>query len=190
MTRERFLTDQELERLMRVVRERRHVNQPRDHALLALLANTGMRPEEARALRRCDVRPSARPPQVHLARVKRDHGPDPINTLVLHKSVAAVLARHLDAMSSQDPGALLFPFTKRQSRRIFHYYAGKAGLSRTLKLYSLRHSVGMRLWRYTRDLRLIQGVMGHVRLKASACYSHIGPEQIAAACAAVGTAGA
>ena len=49
LTRERYLTDAELAAFMAAVRDRRHVHQPRDHALFALLANTGIRPSEARA---------------------------------------------------------------------------------------------------------------------------------------------
>ena len=56
VTPDRFLSDAELAAFMDAVRTRRHKNQPRDHALFALLVNTGMRPSEARALRRRDVR--------------------------------------------------------------------------------------------------------------------------------------
>lgn len=189
MTRERYLSDDELARLMAAVRTRRHPNQARDYALLAILANTGIRPEEARALRRRDVIPGGRPPRIHLSRVKLSHGPYPVNTLPIHKAVARVLSTYLATMKATAPDALLFPFTKRQSRRIFHYYTAKAGLSRTLRLYSLRHAVGMRLWRFTRDVRLIHGVMGHIRLKAAHAYQHTSQEQVRDAFTAVGTAG-
>ena len=69
-------------------------------------------------------------------------------------------------------GGALFPFTKRQSRRLFHYYAAKARLEPRRKAYALRHTAGMRLWRYTKDLRLMQAIMGHVRLKATTAYIH------------------
>lgn len=184
MTRERFLSDAELERFMSVVRSRHHVNQPRDHAFFALLANTGMRPSEARALTRDDVNPFARVPWVRVCRPKKRHAAHPITELPLHPAVARVLGRYCQTV---DRGAMLFGFTPRQSYRLFRYYAGKAGLEAHFRIYSLRHGVGMRLWRQTGDLRVIQGIMGHVRLKATSCYVHTSPERMREIRATLGT---
>lgn len=185
MTRERFLSDPELERFMAVVRSRRHVHQPRDHALFALLANTGIRSGEARALRARDVHARARIPWIYVNRVKKRHASEPVNRLPIHPAVAKVVVRHTDTINT--PDALLFPFTRRQSARLFRYYADKAGLSKSYRIYSLRHTVGMRLWRHTGDLRLMQGLMGHVRIKATSTYVHVTPERMRAARELVGT---
>lgn len=182
MTRERYLSDSELERFMAVVSGRRHVNQPRDHALFALLANTGIRPSEALALTRADVHPHARPPWIHVRRLKKRHAADPTVNLPLHRAVARVVARYVDGLA---PGERLFDFTKRQSFRLFRYYAAKAGVPRHLRIYSLRHTVGMR--RHTRDIRVMQGIMGHVRTKATSAYVHVTPEEMRAARERVGT---
>jgi len=186
MTRERYLSDAELEALMSVARGRRHVHQPRDHALLALLANTGIRPAEARALTRGDVHPNAKTPWIRLRRVKKGHAASPVNELPIHPAVAKVLARYVATLESRR-SAKLFPFTPRQSARLFHYYAKKAGLPGHHRIYALRHTVGMRLWRHTGDVRMIQGIMGHVRLKASSAYVHIGPERMRDAQSKLGT---
>jgi integrase len=187
MTPERFLSDDQLARLMAVVRERHHLNQPRDYALIALLANTGIRPSEALTLTRADVHPHARPPWIRVMRLKKRHAADPITKLPLHPKVAKVLANYVDQLSGKRTDKL-FDFTKRQSFRLFRYYAGKAGLPLNLRIYSLRHTVGMRLWRHTSDIRLMQGIMGHVRTKATSVYVHIAPERMRAARERIGTA--
>jgi site-specific recombinase XerD len=179
VSRERFLSDSELARFMAAVRERRHVHQPRDHALFALLANTGIRPSEAMRLTLADVHLGRRV-WIHVARRRREHAPHPVTDLVLQRAVGDIVKKYVGQIGT-DPGARLFPFTKRQSHRLFHYYATKAGIRDPHKLYDLRHTVGMRLWRHTKDLRLMQAIMGHVRLKATACYVHTGDEQIRAA---------
>jgi integrase/recombinase XerD len=182
MTRERYLSDAELERFMAAVRERRHVNQPRDHALFALLANTGMRPAEARALTAADLHLEGRAPWVRLNRPKKKHGPEQLRYLILQRAVATVVKRYADTLPT---GSRLFPFTKRQSARLFHYYAGKAAIVPARKIYALRHTVGMRLWRHTKDVRLMQAILGHTNLTATSGYVHVSPEVIRDGYAAV-----
>lgn len=184
VTRDRYLDDAEVTRLMVAVRTRKHANQPRDYALLALLANTGIRPREARELTRADVHPHARPPWIHIRRAKVRAAADPLTKLPIHPKVAKVLARYVQGMRPSDK---LFTFTKRQSFRIFHYYARKAGLPITHRIFSLRHGVGMRLWRHTRDLRVMQAIMGHVHLDATAGYVHVSAERMREAHAKLGT---
>lgn len=171
MTRERYLSDAELESFMARVRDRRHVNRDRDHAFFALVANTGLRPAEVMAIKRGDLKLEGRKPTLRL-RLRRtpSSGPRPVVSLVLNSRVRDVVARYAGQM---DPTDALFTFTKRQSARLFHYYAGKAGLAASYRIYCLRHTAGMRLWRHTRDLRLIQAVMGHRRLKATTAYVHV-----------------
>jgi integrase len=173
MTRERFLSDAELERFMAAVRDRRHVNQPRDHALFALLANTGIRPSEALALTRGDLHLEAAGPWLRLSRKPRKHAPPPTDELEISRRVADVLRTYCGEMPADQK---LFAFTKRQSWRLFHYYSALAGISPKYRIYSLRHTVGMRLWRYTKDLRLMQAIMGHQRLKSATIYMHVAPE--------------
>jgi integrase/recombinase XerC len=173
--RERYLSPPELDRFMRAVRERRHVNATRDYALFALLANTGMRPAEVRSLTVGDFDLSRS--LVRLNRTSKKHTPQPLGHLVLQREVAAIVGRYLVTIAT-DPSTLLFPFTKRQGARLFHYYAGKAGIRSTLRIYSLRHTVGIRLWDHTRDIRLIQAVLGHGSLIATMGYEHVTPSTI------------
>jgi len=187
LSRESFLSDSELTRFMSAVRERKHKNQPRDHALFAIIANTGIRPSEAMALRRCDVCPRSRPPHIRLSRPRRKTGPRPLTHIIVGEPLAAILVRYLEGLEGQEPETSLFPFTRRQSQRLFHYYAAKAQLPRPYKIYALRHSVGLRLWRATGDIRLIQALLGHARLKTSAVYVHISPERLRQAHEQAGT---
>lgn len=152
---------------MAAVRDRKHVNQPRDYALFALLANTGMRPSEALALTRADLHVHGRPPWVRLHRQTKKNAPALTTELSIHPKVARVIACFLAESKGDKP----FPFTSRQSQRLFHYYLRAAGLQRR-KIYALRHSAGMKLWRHSHDIRLMQAIMGHVRLKAAAVYVH------------------
>ncbi len=187
MTRERYLSEAELARFMAAVRERRHVHQKRDYALFALLANTGMRPAEARALTRADCHLEGRWPWILLHRVGKKHTPQPLDRMFLQCAVSNVVSRYLVSLP-EDPAAKLFGFTKRQSARLFHYYADKARIVPKRKIYALRHTVGMRLWAHTKDIRLIQAVMGHGNQQATAAYVHTSPASIRDAYSSAGPA--
>ena len=186
MTRERYLSDEELGRFMAVVGGRKHVNQPRDHAFFALIANTGMRPTEVRRLVRGDFHITRNLRTVTVRRPHKKHGPRPLRRLFLQRPVAEVVARFLATLPADDD-TKLFPFTKRQSARLFHYYGDKAGILPRRKIYALRHTVGMRLWRHTKDLRIIQAIMGYTNQAGTAGYVHVDPETIRAAYQSAGT---
>ncbi|HLB37494.1 MAG TPA: tyrosine-type recombinase/integrase [Gemmatimonadales bacterium] len=184
MTRERYLSDDELQRFMDYARTRRHVHQPRDYAFFALIANVGLRPSEARALRLRDVHITERSRWIYVRRDKRN-GPTPNTELELPPLIAAIVGAYVQTLT--EPEQRLFPFTKRQSGRLFHYYGEKAGIAKTFRLYSLRHTCGMRIYRQTRDVRLIQAILGHSRLKASTAYVHVAPQRIGEAYRDLGT---
>lgn len=175
MTRERYLSDDELARFMSVVRERRHVHQPRDYALFSLLANTGMRPSEARALVVGSVHLDTAKPWVRLFRLKKlksvpefDDIPIPIET--------ADALRPLLSTIPDDPSQPLFVIARRQLQRVFHAYCKLAGIS-GVNLYSLRHTAATRLYCATRDLRTVQALLGHETPDMTSLYAHI-PDQL------------
>lgn len=178
ITRDRVLSDCELEQFIAAVRDRHHVHQPRDYAFFVLLANTGIRPSEALALTTDDIHLDRRVPWIRLHRRSRPHRPGPTNRLIINTKIAQIVWAYAQTLPA---GARLFPWTKRQPARLFHYYERKAGVSPPRKVYALRHTVGMKLWRATRDLRIIQAIMGHARIKAAARYIHVRPDRILAA---------
>jgi integrase len=178
MTRERYLSDAELAAFMRAVRERRHVHQPRDYAFFSLLANTGIRPSEAMRLTRGDVRMGAAKPWIWVKRDHPRHAPEAVQALVIHKDVATIVRNFISSLPDDDKARRLFPFTKRQSARLYHYYAHKAQVNPPRKIYALRHTAGRRMLQHTGDLRLVQAIMGHVRLKATSVYLDIDPTRL------------
>ena len=170
VTRERFLSDSELERFMAAVRERRHVHQPRDHALFALLANTGIRPSEAVALTRGDLNLDAKRPWIRVGRLKKKDVRK-FDELAIPARLAEILSGYVASplMLGNDR---LFRITRRQIERLFHHYRRIAGLRR-VKLYILRHTAGTRIYRATRNIAIVQAVLGHEKPETSAIYAHI-----------------
>jgi integrase len=169
MTRERYLSDLELERFMSAVRERRHVNQPRDHALFALLANTGMRPAEVRALTVADLHLEGRAPWVRVVRLKKRKTVPEFDDLPITVEVASALALHVAGLAGD---GRVFTIPARRLQRMFHAYCRLAGIRR-INLYSLRHTAATRLYVATRNIGTVQALLGHERPDMTALYAHV-----------------
>lgn len=183
MSRDRFLSDEELERFMAVVRTRRHKHQPRDHALFALLANTGIRPSEALALTRADVHLEGRAPSIRVARLKKRTVRE-IADLHIGPTLVSCMQPHLECVPAE-PDARVFALHLRQAERLFHFYASESCMRRGRNLYSLRHTAATRIYRETRDMRLVQSILGHATPSMSAIYAHVTRELLGEAVAAV-----
>lgn len=183
MKRNRYLSDHELAAFLDAVRSRQHPSTARAVAFFALLANTGLRPAEAIALKVEDLHLSSSPPWIRVVRLKKKAATPTVDELCVPDAVAVPMR---DYLASRGPiEGRLFPFSRRAAHRMFRFYAGRANLD-ALPLYCLRHTAATRLHRLTRDIRLVQRLLGHDSPDTSAIYVHIGREQQRAAVAAMG----
>jgi site-specific recombinase XerD len=65
------------------------------------------------------------------------------------------------------------PLTVRSLERLFSFYARRAGLEGSPRLYTLRHTAARRLYAVTRDLRLVQRLLGHANSHTTEIYTHV-----------------
>ena len=66
----------------------------------------------------------------------------------------------------------MFPISRRQAERLFHFYA-KAACIRGRYLYALRHTAATKIYRVTRNIKIVQTILGHENADTSALYAHI-----------------
>jgi site-specific recombinase XerD len=174
--RDQYLDDDELVRLIRAARERRHVNGRRDHALLCVLANLGIRPGEAVQLTAQDLNLAGDRPWLRIRRLKKRAALGAIDDLPLSLKLARVLRVYVRGAGLED-AARVFPLTVRQAERIFHYYVRRANLARQFKLYALRHTAATRALNETGDIRSVQVMLGHARITTTQIYAHVSIER-------------
>jgi len=188
LTRDRYLSDDEVARLLRVARDRaehRGVGR-RDHLFLALLVNTGVRPGEALALKVSDFTLYDHSPSMRVRRLKKRRVQGVIDDLPISVALGRAVKRFISVagLAASDP---LFAMKKRRAQVMFRELAGKAGLPTSLTLYSLRHTAGTRIYNATLDLRLTQEQLGHANAKTTEIYTHVSPERRRRALEVTGT---
>lgn len=183
MKRNRYLSDEELAAFLEAVRAHHHSSAPRSLALFALLANTGLRPAEALAIRVEDLHLGAGVPWIRVVRLKKRATTPTVDELCVPEVVVSPMLDYIGLAGLRE--GRVFPFSRRAAHRMFRFYAARAGIG-ALPLYCLRHTAATRLHRYSRDIRLVQRLLGHDSPDTTAIYVHIGREQQQAAVAAMG----
>jgi len=77
------------------------------------------------------------------------------------------------------PGKRGKPMTTRQLSRLFHEAADAAGIRKDVTLHALRHSFATHLLERGTDIRIIQALLGHAKLDATARYTRVATGVIA-----------
>jgi site-specific recombinase XerD len=176
-----ILTPDEQQRLMETIGEDDTQLGKRDQALIALLLGTGLRLSSVVSL---DIEDLLLMEKRIVVRVKGGH----VAAVFISSHLAELLIAYLESLKQEGRiGGPLFCSTHRRrisTRQVqfrFHYWVRLAGIEKHLSIHSLRHTFGTRLYRQTKDLRLVQHALGHRFITTTQLYLHVADEDWQAA---------
>jgi site-specific recombinase XerD len=156
----------------------------RNRTLVALLADSGLRKEEARRLRVGDLDLAARLIHVRAGKGQRD------GVAFFGEATASLLRAWLAVHPDPRPQAFLFvtrtgrPLGPWAPKRILHRLSRRAGLDRPVGPHALRHFAATAVWRRSGDLELIRRLLRHETLTMALRYVAVSQTDLAAKFAA------
>jgi site-specific recombinase XerD len=156
LNKNKYLIDPEVERLERVLATDT-VAEPRDVLLIELALKTGARATELLNLRHVDL--NIYDQTVFIRGIKGSNDREiPIRKEVFDRlmAYAATVPRNTE----------LFPIGYHRLRQIWDWYRPAPK-----KFHSLRHTFAIRLYRKTKDLRLVQVALGHRNITNTMIYA-------------------
>lgn len=156
LNKNKYLLDPEIERLEKVL-EGDFLKAPRDVLLLLLALKTGARATELLELRHADL--NTYDATVFIRGIKGSNDRE----LPLHSALFERLAQY-SATQGKNEG--LFPIGYHRLRQIWDWYRPVPK-----KFHSLRHTFAIRLYRKTKDLRLVQVALGHRNITNTMIYA-------------------
>jgi len=143
----------------------------RNLALMAVMSDAGLRVSEALNLEARDV-------NFNTGKIKVRQGKGDKDRILW--TGARTLSWLQSWLEVRPPGAgKLFttlkglPLQSRYVRAMVKRYAAKAGVEKDVHPHTLRHSFGTDLYNQTKDIRLVQKMLGHADLSTTMIYTHI-----------------
>jgi integrase len=155
LNKNKYLLDAEIERLDYIL-DSFKTKDSRNCTLLWLLLHTGGRAQEILNLQTSDLNPEEK--SVFIRGIKGSNDREIPLPNWLYSRVEAEIAR------SQN--GVLFPITYARLRQIWDLYRPVHK-----KLHALRHTFAIRLYKKTKDLRLIQVALGHRNITNTMIYA-------------------
>jgi len=174
----RFLTEEDMRRLLELASESKHKWAPRDAALLELLYSSGLRIQELCQLNAEDI--DLWSGMVRVFGKGEKERMVPVGETALKRVHA-----YLEMRSPKGPrGSPLFlnpqgsRLSDRGARLVVARWVHKAALQNNISPHSFRHSFATHLLSRGCDLRAVQEMLGHRNLVTTQTYTHVTAEHL------------
>ena len=168
----KFLTEAEAHDLLMAAE-----HDPRDHAILTVMAYTGLRVSEVCHLDCEDI--NLRERTLNVVSGKGDKH----RMVVFSQPTAVSLRRWMESREDVETDALFLNrnrtrLSPRSVQRIVKRYASDAGIRKVVTPHVLRHTMATTLLRHGADIRIIQQLLGHSSIATTQIYTHVDDQML------------
>lgn len=158
-----YLTPEEMDKLLEVS----SVNQ-RDDLIVKMLYSTGARVSELIKIKKKDI-------DFATGKIRVFGKGSKERIVLLHP---AYLEQFKEYVKAFDKDQVLFPLDKGTVEKDIKRMAKMAGIDKHVTPHKLRHSFATHLFRETKDIVLVQGLLGHSSIQTTQIYTHIDMEDV------------
>jgi len=152
LTQEKFLNDSELKKLTDFLKKNKS---SRDSLLILMAIYTGARCQEILNIKKSDIKEN----QIFVRGVKNSNSRSIPVPDYFFKDL-------LDFVKDLKDDDVLFNISSRQVRRIWDLYRPHSHLN----FHSLRHTMGVRLYKSCNDIHLVKTILGHKSISNTMIY--------------------
>lgn len=167
----KYLSDQQIKRFFDAIESFQGKYKKRDKAMFSLFLNCGLRKSELINLDVDDIIEDKNKTFIRIIRKGNKEKLIPVND-----TAKQTLKEYLAIRNSKNKALFLSKYDKRISSSnlhdIFHKYVNIANL-KGYSIHKLRHTAATHIYRNTRDLRVIQELLGHEDIKTTQIYTHV-----------------
>ena len=179
LTPDKFMSESEVKRLLKVSEDKMLADQAkgrttwqRVHMLMSLACKSGLRVAEMANIRISDINAGKEP---HLSVIGKGNKH---RTVYISNSLKKQIKEYIRLFELKESDYLLTSshgkqFTRRALQKHFKTCARLAGLPEHYSIHSCRHSFATSLYRQSKNLRLVQQMLGHSSPATTAIYSHV-----------------
>ena len=189
LDRQKFLSEQEIKKLKRVVEDKAiadlqkgRTTWPRFWMTVDLAINAGLRVSEIAGLKVGNLFLNSREPRLQVTG-KGQRTRDVFISRELMKHLCDYLKwkKIMDEPLGDDNPLLISSHGRAYSTRTLQYAfkvsLKEAGLSKTYSIHACRHSYGTYLYQKTKDVRLVQKQLGHSSITTTTVYADVTVEE-------------
>jgi len=177
------LTKEEQELLLAQPSER-YITGQRNHTLLKIMLDTGLRLSEVINLKWKDIDLISGKLMVREGKGKKDRtlwlGEEDLNLIQKWKErqVKKIGKTPANIFTSTSKGTMGNKMNPRYIQDMVKRYAKKAGINKDISPHTLRHTFATDLLRETKNIRLVQKALGHSDISTTMVYTHIVDEEL------------
>jgi site-specific recombinase XerD len=187
LDRDKYLSEQEARRLMKYSEamalqalKRGTTFYVKAWAIIHTLLGTGTRASECRKIKIGDLRLGREPIVKVVGKGGKKRTVEISNDLKNHLKKYLKYKKILG--EGADPDDYLFTNKRKRHwtlsgfQQLFKKMSKEAGLRAVYSIHSTRHTYGFMVYRKTKDIRLVQSLLGHSSISSTQIYAHVDPE--------------